>query len=738
MDWTPRNKTTTNNVNHEQMSKSNATHVHLKQTNLASEGTYKCEVSADSPSFTTITAERQMKIYGEFGDSFALLTLHNLLALPLTLNLTQILLQIFCQKSQPVLPKQKLSIIDNHLAAYSSQQTLVTNFNGNTTDSPQLHPQQQQQQSTHKATGSGNSGPHAYNLNDLVNLTCVSGASRPAAKLTWLLNETAIPSSSKWLSLQSVTYGAHLIETRLTIAFRLYPNQLSSLGTSNSIIKSPGSSILKLKCQSKLSVEFSSESSILVSGGKTTIKKRQKQASQLPLPSSLKSTTSPIGYTGSSISSRGHLSNNDIPPNYRWPQSPSTHQLMMSRFRNNRHEVLDSSSSSDSSFIQDSQVGVQDISSGWPPTQHVRLAGGGNSRSGHIVVWTRRQLQDQAEHISSMLKQSMPNEIETPTIEAHAKLPAEDSEEIDEGDLVAEDQAHNDGARDNLDQESVINSTLFSNNSNITAKEQETTVSERDYELNDAIEFTCKPKLAGSRSDNIIRSSMRLEWLINNREVSSNKINNFNGSIFSCLETLADSKMPRPSKRPETTLTTSGRLTTLSYEDAMESYAMAAGVDEDQVQNNSQLQKNSTLLLELSPSLFQLKELNLKCRTVIEQALIEYESQVYISMLPNGLSSPTQQSSQFIVANQAQTQNQDERRNYKSPWKQRPGNSRSNGANQNYGQNSNRLKNKSNLARQSSSSSAQSNLDTISLMSHDNRPVLMLILSSLLTILILY
>lgn len=49
-----------------QLSKSNATHVFLKQTNLNSEGTYKCEVSADSPSFATVSIERKMKVYGEF------------------------------------------------------------------------------------------------------------------------------------------------------------------------------------------------------------------------------------------------------------------------------------------------------------------------------------------------------------------------------------------------------------------------------------------------------------------------------------------------------------------------------------------------------------------------------------------------------------------------------------------------------------------------------------------------
>lgn len=34
---------------------------------LATEGTFKCEVSADSPTFATVSAERQLKVYGKFG-----------------------------------------------------------------------------------------------------------------------------------------------------------------------------------------------------------------------------------------------------------------------------------------------------------------------------------------------------------------------------------------------------------------------------------------------------------------------------------------------------------------------------------------------------------------------------------------------------------------------------------------------------------------------------------------------
>ncbi|RWS13423.1 hypothetical protein B4U79_07606, partial [Dinothrombium tinctorium] len=43
--------------------KSNASHVRLITTDLDSEGTYACEVSTESPSFTTLRNEKQMKVF---------------------------------------------------------------------------------------------------------------------------------------------------------------------------------------------------------------------------------------------------------------------------------------------------------------------------------------------------------------------------------------------------------------------------------------------------------------------------------------------------------------------------------------------------------------------------------------------------------------------------------------------------------------------------------------------------
>lgn len=43
-------------------------------------------------------------------------------------------------------------------------------------------------------------------------------------------------------------------------------------------------------------------------------------------------------------------------------------------------------------------------------------------------------------------------------------------------------------------------------------------------------------------------------------------------------------------------------------------------------------QVEKTLRIEFSPSMFQLRELNLKCQTIVEQALIEYENQLIASV----------------------------------------------------------------------------------------------------------
>ena len=49
-----------------QLTKSNANHAYLFNTDLDSEGFCACEVSTEGPSFSTVRTERQMKIYGKW------------------------------------------------------------------------------------------------------------------------------------------------------------------------------------------------------------------------------------------------------------------------------------------------------------------------------------------------------------------------------------------------------------------------------------------------------------------------------------------------------------------------------------------------------------------------------------------------------------------------------------------------------------------------------------------------
>lgn len=48
-----------------QANSSDLTSVELEQATLISRGTYRCEVSADAPSFQTVYEERYMKVLGK-------------------------------------------------------------------------------------------------------------------------------------------------------------------------------------------------------------------------------------------------------------------------------------------------------------------------------------------------------------------------------------------------------------------------------------------------------------------------------------------------------------------------------------------------------------------------------------------------------------------------------------------------------------------------------------------------
>ncbi|GBL92695.1 hypothetical protein AVEN_119091-1 [Araneus ventricosus] len=45
-------------------------YVYLKRTDLNTEGVYRCEVSAEAPSFQTVREEKEVRVYGEYRTSF--------------------------------------------------------------------------------------------------------------------------------------------------------------------------------------------------------------------------------------------------------------------------------------------------------------------------------------------------------------------------------------------------------------------------------------------------------------------------------------------------------------------------------------------------------------------------------------------------------------------------------------------------------------------------------------------
>lgn len=51
-----------------QMSRSREGHVFISSVNLSTEGNYRCEASAEAPSFQTVVQEKEVKVFGECKD----------------------------------------------------------------------------------------------------------------------------------------------------------------------------------------------------------------------------------------------------------------------------------------------------------------------------------------------------------------------------------------------------------------------------------------------------------------------------------------------------------------------------------------------------------------------------------------------------------------------------------------------------------------------------------------------
>ncbi|KAG9509126.1 hypothetical protein GZH46_02366, partial [Fragariocoptes setiger] len=201
---------------HLNLSQCNATSVHLSMVSVASEGTYKCEVSVDGPSFATVSEERQLKVY--------------------------------------VLPRSPARLSINN-----AQRTV-------------------------------------YDMGDTINMTCTLGAARPASQLAWYINDMPAPiefvqnlvRASNHNNNNNIQDG----QDRLALVFqmrqafaRLQQQQQQHSADSLSSLNSS----LKLKCVASITLKYVFESNVALAAGRASSKPVRR-----PMPGALRGPLSAI------------------------------------------------------------------------------------------------------------------------------------------------------------------------------------------------------------------------------------------------------------------------------------------------------------------------------------------------------------------------------------------------------------------------------------------------------------
>lgn len=452
-----------------------------------------------------------------------------------------------------VLPKQKLALLDNSNAPASAE---PANAHANALEAPQAAglavPRPGEQNN-----GAGRQLVQpVYQLNELLNFTCISGPSRPGANLSWLLNGHQLaalqplgPAASRpdWFQVERELrpLAGGLVESRSTLSLRLRVDHLRALqrlqqqqqqqalaaGASGQRQgRAPTSSIwpIRLSCLARLMVEFSSETSILVAGARP--------APASPLASSL-------------IDSDDQLT----PPDQLGPRTRAREPVASK-------EQWEGASASGHSFRWPPMSGgrtneayrpSEALAEAWStPSQREQLAPANNDpaearrrarvRQQHQqqqlnVVWTQRQLRAQAEHIGHLLARSRPNELEAPHIEADAvrrmrpeagaasnslrpTLTPEPTTGVEgepdlgsaEGGESAEGERDEEGAREASSPSIVITSQQLG-----AASDGEPGA----RQLDELVNFTCHSARAGQRAGQALHR-LRFKWSINNQEVS--------------------------------------------------------------------------------------------------------------------------------------------------------------------------------------------------------------------------
>lgn len=345
--------------------------------------------------------------------------------------------------------------------------------------------QQQQQQQAQVAIPTSR-----YQLHDLINLTCISSPSYPIAQLSWLLegkpiglngfleSELASPGGLKewgaapWFRLsQSIaaqrgsgsSSGAanitnsnsnhhdnsllanqqHRIplETRLTLSFRLEPKLLAYLArfgerlhspmsiNSNNInkLQQPNSIFLaKFSCRAKISLLFQSQSSamILPAGQQvSSTGNNNKRSSVTNKPESLPDRRPDELQDDEHDWDRQREDSN-------WQQNQDSesnnndnHQASSDSIRMMANSIRPNNflNSMEQLVLAGSNDNQRDGSNG------LLLLVAGSRHLASISRWSRRELQEHFEMISSRLKAFQPNELENPIIEMSTIIPSSEA-----------------------------------------------------------------------------------------------------------------------------------------------------------------------------------------------------------------------------------------------------------------------------------------------------------------------
>lgn len=472
--------------------------MHLKQTSLSSEGTYKCEISADTPSFATVSSERQMKVYRKFSTA----AVDSLSECRISTKLTVVVIST-------VLPRQKVSIVDN-----TKQQ----------------------------------SAP--LNTNDLVNLTCVSAPSRPVARLRWLINDSPVHNSSKWLIYHGSSTpdrgqtNQQLADVRLTLAFRFQPNIAAQVTTnqtkmSNNNFKpiqttaaATNKQLLEFKCIAEFALEFASETSIAVAGGKTTQLKRRHKDRQPTVPAS----------AGQSLASllMGQQLDETTPDHLRPINSAflQTTGATVQRLRVGADSPRPLSAGNQTA-----------AAAAVAPVRHQLQQ---NQPQAGVVMLTSKQLRAKADQIEQLLRVAHPNELQRPLIEARSQV-------LDYADLEVDSASGGDGDDDDetagdeklppgVSEETAGADRRVAEEDLMRPLQQDDNIeneNNKDYQLNELVLFTCSPQPT--------LANVHFKWLINNNEVSQAQLMpqpQFQGPILTYLRVL-----PRSTERRSTLIT---------------------------------------------------------------------------------------------------------------------------------------------------------------------------------------